>query len=216
MEKKFEDLVVEHLKEEEREKDNLVDKVNQLVDNYNKIVDYTKYNEEYIEAILFMSNFKFMVIVNNALKNKAKYTEYETLNYTQTEKPKLVTTEKYEKSGNSQIIKVTNSNSGICCGVGVFDNILGCSYETLNTTKETIKECIHEALKEQVESEEDKEETQEEKYKKSVCYVKDCWTKFPKEIVYNVYRFLKDVWNEDIELRKYEDNKDTKKDNKNV
>lgn len=202
MEKKFEDLVVEHLKEEEREKDNLVDKVNQLVDNYNKIVEYTKYNEEYIEAILFMNDFDFCLIVNDALMNKAKYTEYETLNYTQTEKPKLSTTKKYEKDGDLQTIALTND---CLTSYATWEY----SHIASNVTKETIKECVHEALKEQVESEEDnKEETQEEKYKKSVKYVKDCWASLPKEIVYNVYRFLKDILKEDAELRKYKCIKD--------
>lgn len=204
MEKKFEDLVVEHLKEEEREKDNLADKVNQLVDNYNKLVEYTKYNEEYIEAILFMNDFDFCLIVNDALLNKAKYTEYKTLNYTQTEKPKLSTTKEYKKGDNSRIMTYTGSGLTLASGI--------CSYSALST-KETIKECIHEALKEQVESEEDnEEETQEEKYKKSVKYVKDCWASLPKEIVYNVYRFLKDILKEDEELRKYKCIKDERND----
>lgn len=195
--KSYNELLGELVEAKKEETRLLSYQINELMDKYNRVVEYAQYNDEFIEALRFLDKFGKYTINNDALRNKALNTKYEELNYKQTTKPILNKIDK--KNDGTQTIQISGSD---------YTNIISnCCYPIFTTHDNTqdLKEYINEKISEITNPPEEPKEEEKVKWEEKVGYVLEHKDKFSKEVLYNVYKFLEELIKKDKELNKWKD-----------
>lgn len=200
--KSYNELLGELVEAKKEETRLLSYQINELIDNFNAVVEYAQYNDEFIEALRFLDKFGKYNISNDALRNKALNTKYEELNYKQTTKPILNKIDK--KNDGTKTIQISASNYTDT----ISNNIIGHYFSPIFTTQDStqdLKEYINEKISEITNPKEEPKEEEKVKWEEKVGYVLEHKDKFSKEVLYNVYKFLEELIKKDKELTEWKD-----------
>lgn len=160
----------------------------------NSLIDYTKCQDEYIEALTYLSKFRWKYILSKSLRHEAQHKKYEDIeNYKQISKPILNT--QLDKKDYTE----SNQYKHLCInGYATFSPQSYITIESSHDPKEVIKETIDYILN--PDPDKNKEQV---KYNQTVEAVVALPCNYSKEVVYNVYCYLKDILKIDTDVLKY-------------